>query len=58
MANNNKFTWMGIAAVAAVAAFLVARQFFPQIIEQIAAGIVAFFVFLAGRIFGRKKSGN
>lgn len=58
MANNSKIVWIGIAIAAAIAAFLVARQFFPQIIEQIAAGIVAFFVFLASRIFGRKKSGN
>jgi hypothetical protein len=58
MANNSKLTWIGIAAAAAIAVFLIARQFFPQIIEQIAAGILAFFVFLAGRIFGRKKSGS
>ena len=48
---NSKSGMLLIVAVAAIAAFFVLRLFFPQIIEQIAAGIVAFFVFLAGLIF-------
>lgn len=57
MANSNsKFTWLIILGVAAVAAFFVLKMFFPQIIEQIAAGIVAFFAFLIGLIFRKKKS--
>ncbi len=52
---NSKTSLLAIVAVAAIAAFFVLRQFFPQIIEQIAAGIVAFFAFLAGLIFRRKK---
>jgi len=59
MANTNgKGTLLAIIAVAGIAAFLVLRQFFPQIIEQIAAGILAFFVFLAGLIFKRKKGNS
>lgn len=58
MANSNASgVWILIFAVAAIAAFLVARIFFPQIIEQIAAGIVAFFAFLIGLFIRRKKSG-
>jgi len=52
---TSKSSMIAIVAVAAVSAFFVLRLFFPQIIEQIAAGIVAFFVFLAGLIFRRKK---
>lgn len=52
---NSKGSLLAILAVAAIAAFLVLRQFFPQIIEQIAAGIIAFFAFLVGLIFRRKK---
>ena len=52
---NSKGGLLAIIAVAGIAAFFVLRLFFPQIIEQIAAGIVAFFVFLAGLIFRRKK---
>ena len=55
---NSKGTLMAIVAVAGIAAFFVLRQFFPQIIEQIAAGIIAFFVFLAGLIFKRKKGNS
>jgi hypothetical protein len=44
--------------VAGIAAFFVLRQFFPLIIEQIVAGILAFFVFLAGLIFKRKKGNS
>ena len=53
---NSKASWIGIAAVAGIAAFLVVKFFFPQFIEQVAAGIVAFFVFLAGLIFRKKKA--
>ena len=49
------FTWLGIFAVAGVAAILVVKQFFPDIIEQAATGIVAFFAFLIGLIFRKKK---
>jgi len=52
---NSKGGLLAIVAVAGIAAFFVLRQFFPQIIEQIAVGIVAFFVFLGGLIFRRKK---
>lgn len=55
MANNSKVTWIAIAAVAAVAVIFVLKMVFPQIIEQIAAGIVAFFAFLVGLIFRKKK---
>lgn len=55
MANNSKFTWIAIAAVAAVAVFFVLKLAFPQIIEQIAAGVVAFFGFLVALIFRKKK---
>ena len=53
--SNSKVTWIAIVAVAAIAAFFVLRQFFPQIIGEIAAGVVAFFAFLAGLIFRRKS---
>jgi hypothetical protein len=61
MTNNGSgtsswLTWLGIFTIAAVAVFFVMKQFFPQIIEEVAAGIVAFFVFLVGAIFRRKKS--
>ena len=52
---NSKGGLLAIIAVAGIAAFFVLKLFLPQIIEQIAAGIVAFFVFLAGLIFRRKK---
>ena len=60
--SNNGFgtsswlTWIVIFTIAAVAVFFVVRQFFPQIIEQVAVGIVAFFAFLVGLIFRRKKA--
>jgi hypothetical protein len=55
---NSKGTLLAVVAIAGIAAFFVLRQFFPQIIEQIAAGILAFFVFLAGLIFKRKKGNS
>ena len=51
-------TWLGIFVVAGLGAFFVVKQFFPEIIEQAAAGIVAFFAFLIGLIFRRKKKGG
>jgi hypothetical protein len=53
--SNSKGGLLAIVALAAVAAFFILKQFFPQIIEQIAAGIVAFFAFLAGLIFRKRK---
>jgi len=53
---SNWVTWLSIFAVAAIAAFFVVNQFFPQIIEQLAAGIVAFFAFLVGLIFRKRKA--
>ncbi len=53
---QSKVSWITIAAVAAIAAFLVVKFFFPQIIEQFAAGAVAGLALLAGLIFRRKKS--
>ncbi len=56
MANSNATgIRIGIIAAAAIAAFLVAKLLFPQIIEQIAAGIVALGAFLVGLIFRRKR---
>jgi hypothetical protein len=55
MASQSKYTWVGIAALVAAGAFFVLRQFFPEIVEQIAAGIVAFFAFLLSLIFRKKK---
>ncbi|MFN0216242.1 MAG: hypothetical protein ACKVT2_18435 [Saprospiraceae bacterium] len=52
---NSKVSLLAIVSVAALAAFFVLKQFFPQIIEQIAAGILAFIAFLVGLIFRRKK---
>ena len=53
---NSRVSWIGIIALAAIAAFLVTKYFFPQIIEQMAAGIVAFCALLVGLIFRRKKN--
>ncbi len=50
-------TWFGIFAVAAFAAFFVTKQFFPEIIEQMATGIVALFALLFGAVFRKKKKG-
>lgn len=55
---NAKISWIAIVSLSAIAAFLVCKFFFPQIIEQLAAGIIAFFAFLIGLIFRRKKSGT
>jgi hypothetical protein len=54
--SNSKTTWIGVVALAALAAFLVVKFFFPQIIEQMAAGIVAGGALLVGLIFLRKTS--
>ena len=59
--SNNSFstgTWIVIIAIAGLAAFFVVWQFFPQIIEQAAAGIVAFFAFLIGLVFRKKRKGS
>jgi len=53
---NSRASWIGIAALAGVAAFFVVKSFFPQFIEQLAAGIIAFFVFFVGLIFRKKKA--
>lgn len=53
---NARASWIGIAAAAGIAAFFVVKFLFPQFIEQVAAGIVAFFVFLVGLIFRKKKT--
>jgi len=53
--SSSWLSWIGIFAISALAVFFVVYQFFPQIIEQVAAGIVAFFAFLVGLIFRRKK---
>ncbi|MCB0523547.1 MAG: hypothetical protein R3A50_08045 [Saprospiraceae bacterium] len=63
MSNNGSgkstwVTWLGIFVIAGIAAFLVLRQFFPEIVEQIAAGIVAFFAFLFTLVFRRKNKGS
>jgi len=55
---NSKISWIGVVSLAAIAAFIVVRYFFPQIIEQFAAGIVGFLALLAGLIFRRKKSAS
>ncbi len=47
-----------IFVVATCGVFLVIKLLFPQIIEQFAAAIIAVFIFLAGLIFRRKKSGT
>lgn len=52
---NSKASWIGIIALAGIAAFLVVKYFFPQIIEQVAAGIIAMFALLAGLIFRKKQ---
>jgi hypothetical protein len=49
-------SWLAIFGISALAVSLLVWQFFPQIIEQVAAGIVAFFAFILGVIFKRKKS--
>ena len=54
---NSKASWIGIIALACIAAFLVTKYFFPQIIEQFAAGIVAVGALMVGLIFRRKKTG-
>lgn len=53
---NSKASWIGIIALAAIASFLVVKYFFPQIIEQFAAGILALLALLAAKIFGKKKA--
>ena len=53
---NSKVTTLGILALAAITAFLVVKYFFPQIIEQFAAGIVALGALLIGLIFRRNKT--
>lgn len=55
---NSKVSWIGVVALAAIVAFLVVKHFFPQIIEQFAAGILALLAVLAGLIFRRKKGGS
>jgi LPXTG-motif cell wall-anchored protein len=49
-------TWLGIFAVAAFAAFFITNKFFPEIIEQMAAGIIALFALLFGLVFRKKKN--
>jgi hypothetical protein len=52
---NSKASWIGIVLLAFIASFLVVKHFFPQIIEQFAAGIVALGALLVGLIFRKKK---
>ena len=52
---NEKGKWVAVFGFSAVAAILLAKLLFPELIRQIAAGIVAFAVFLAGLIFRRKR---
>lgn len=53
---NSKVPWIAVVGVAAIAAFLVTKHFFPQIIEKMAAGIIAGGLLLVGLITRRKKS--
>ena len=55
---NSKISWLGIAALASLAAFLVMKHFFPDILEKMVAGIIAFLAFLVGLFFRRKKTGT
>lgn len=55
---NSKVPWIAVVGVAAIAAFLVTKHFFPQIIEKMAAGIIAGGLLLVGLITRRKKSGS
>jgi len=52
---NKWLSWLVIFSIAAIAVFFVIRAFFPQIIEQFAAGVIAIFAFLVGMVFKRKK---
>ncbi len=53
--SSNWLTWLGIFAVAAFAAFFITKQFFPEIIEEMATAIVALFALLFGLVFRKKK---
>lgn len=60
MADNNTgskstISWFGVVLIAAGLAILVIWKFFPIILQQAAAGIVACSAFLIGAIFRRKR---
>lgn len=48
-------SWWLIVAGAALAVLVLVWLFFPQIIQQMALGVVALFTFLIGLLFKRKK---